>query len=98
MRGRAAVFLFLLLIPTLPASPQCTQTSVFSDPFRQSFLDLAVDGNDLWAATGYGVALFDRGLDPPAPVATLALSGVTRVVRVQGSYVYAGSGSNVVVL
>ena len=54
MLGRAAVAVSLLLIPAV-AFPQCNLTQVASVPFRASYLDVAIDGNDLWTATSYGV-------------------------------------------
>src|SRR5258707_866414 len=80
MRGRAAVLILLLLLP-VPLAAQCNFTLVSSGEFRASYLDIAVDSNDLWAATAYGVQLFDRSVDPPSLVASLALPGVTRVIR-----------------
>ena len=92
MLGRVAVAVSLILIPVV-AFPQCNLTQVASVPFRASYLDLAIDGNDLWTATSYGVSLYDRGVDPPALIASLPLPGITRTVRVANGIAYAGSGS-----
>lgn len=97
MLGRVAVAVFLLLIPVV-AIPQCNLTQVASVPFRASYLDVAVDGNDLWAATSYGVSLYDRAVDPPALIASLPVPGITRVVRVSNGIAYAGSGSTLFVV
>jgi len=97
MRGRVAAILLLSLI-ALPAFPQCNLAPVYSAQFRSSILDLAIDNNDLWAATSYGVSLYDRSVDPPKLVASIAVPGVTRVVRVANGTVYAGSGSSIVVI
>ncbi len=86
------------LLISSPALPQCNFTPVLSDPFRSSILDLAIDGNDLWAATSYGLALFDRSVDPPRLTATLAVPGTTRVIRLGNSLVYAGSGNSIAVV
>lgn len=67
-------------------------------PFRASALDVAADGNDLWVATGYGLQLLDRTVDPPALVASLAIPGTTRVARPHNGLVYAGSGTKIVVV
>ena len=67
MFGRAAVAVSLLLV-SFEAFPQCNLSQVASVPFRASYLDIAIDGNDLWAATSYGVSLFDRSVDPPAMI------------------------------
>jgi hypothetical protein len=97
MLGRVAVAVSLILIP-VSVSAQCNLTQVASVPFRASYLDLAIDGNDLWAATSYGVSLYDRGVDPPVLIASLPLPGITRVVRVANGIVYAGSGSTLFVV
>src|SRR5437764_12686743 len=96
MRGCAAVLLVLFL--GSPLSAQCNSSLVYSGPFRASYLDLAIDGIDLWAATGYGVQLFDRSVDPPALVTSISLPGITRVVRAVNGTAYAGSGSSVYVI
>ena len=92
MRVRVlAVVIAFLLVPT--AFPQCSVSPVFSTQFRSTFNDLALDGNDLWTATSNGVSLYDRGVDPPAFVASLALPGTTRIVRVLSGSAYIGSGN-----
>jgi len=97
MRARVlAVVIAFLLAPS--ALPQCNIAPVFSTQFRSTFNDLALDGNDLWTATSYGLALYDRGVDPPAFVASIALPGTTRVVRVANGSAYAGSGNAVAVV
>jgi len=100
MSGRVkAAFSFLLLLFPQLVDAQCNFTPRSSGQFRATMLDLAVDGSDLWAATGYGVQLLDRTVDPPLPVASVALPDTTRVVRTGGSgLVYAGSGSRLYVL
>jgi hypothetical protein len=95
MLGRVAVAVSLLLIPAV-AFPQCNLTQVASVPFRASYLDVAIDGNDLWTATSYGVSLYDRSVDPPALIASLPLPGITRVVRAANGIAYAGSGSTLI--
>ncbi|MDP9361516.1 MAG: hypothetical protein M3P29_08695, partial [Acidobacteriota bacterium] len=97
MLGRVAVAVSLLLLPVV-AFPQCNLAQVASVPFRASYLDIAIDGNDLWAATSYGVSLYDRSVDPPALIVSLPLPGVTRVVRAASSFAYAGSGSTLYVV
>ena len=91
-----AVAIAFLLAP--PALPQCNFVPVFSDPFRSSILDLAIDGNDLWAATSYGIALYDRAVDPPRLVASIAVPGTTRIVRTGNGVIYAGSGNAIAVV
>jgi len=97
MLGRVAVAVLLLLIPVV-VFPQCNLTQVASVPFRASYLDVALDGNDLWAATSYGISLYDRGVDPPALIASLPLPGITRAVRVANGIAYAGSGSTLYIV
>lgn len=96
MRGCVAAVLLLFL--GSPLSAQCNASLVYSGAFRASYLDLAIDGNDLWAATSYGVQLFDRTVDPPALVASISVPGITRVVRAVNGVAYAGSGSSVYVI
>jgi hypothetical protein len=93
MRGR--VIAVLLLLSSSTASPQCDFQLEYSGAFRATYFDLAIDGNDLWAATGYGLQLFDLGADPPGRVASAPLPGVTRVVRAAGGIAYASSGSEI---
>src|ERR1043166_846812 len=93
MRGCVIAVLFLSLLPS--AFPQCTLTPISSAPFRASVLDVSIDGNELWAATGYGVQLFDRTVDPPQRLASIAIPGVTRIVRAKNGIVYVGSGSSI---
>src|SRR5882757_2217328 len=97
MLGRVAVAISILFV-AVTAFPQCNLSQVASIPFRASYLDIAIDGNDLWAATSYGLSLYDRGVDPPALVASLPLPGITRVVRVTNGRAYAGSGSTLYVI
>jgi hypothetical protein len=97
MFGRVAVAVSLLLV-SFEAFPQCNLTQVASVPFRASYLDIAIDGNDLWAATSYGVSLFDRSVDPPALIVAFPLPGITRVVRAVNGLAYVGSGSSLFVV
>ncbi|PYQ47137.1 MAG: hypothetical protein DMF59_19695 [Acidobacteria bacterium] len=76
----------------------CNIAPVLSDQFRSSIVDLAVDGNDLWAATSYGVAVYDRSVDPPRLVASLPVPGTTRLVRLGNGVAYAGSGNTIAVI
>jgi len=98
MLGRVAVAISLLLLLPAVAFPQCNLTQVATIPFRASYLDISLDGNDLWAATSYGLALYDRSIDPPAFVASLPLPGITRVVRAANGVAYAGSGSTLFIV
>jgi len=97
MLGRVAAAVSLLLFPIVAFS-QCNLTQIASVPFRASYLDVAIDGNDLWAATSYGVSLYDRSVDPPALIASLPLPGITRVVRAANGIAYAGSGATLYVI
>ena len=97
MLGRVAVAISILFV-AVTAFPQCNLTQVASLPFRSSYLDIAIDGNDLWAATSYGLSLYDKTVDPPLLVASLPLPGITRTVRVTNGLAYAGSGSTLFVV
>jgi hypothetical protein len=98
MLGRVVVAVVLLFLLPVVAFPQCSLTQVASVPYRASFLDIAIDGNDLWAATSYGLSLYDRSVDPPALVVAFPLPGVTRVVRAANGFAYAGSGTTLYVV
>jgi len=87
--------LLLSVLALLPLSAQCNFAPVSSTQFRATILDLAIDGNDLWAATSYGLTLYDRSIDPPSFVASIALPGTTRIVRAANGLAYAGSGSSI---
>jgi hypothetical protein len=95
---RARVLAVLIAVLATPLLPQCNFTPVLSDPFRSSILDLAIDGNDLWAATGYGLALYDRSVDPPRLSGLIAIPGVTRDVPVANGLAYAASGNSIAVV
>src|ERR1043165_1216146 len=97
MRVRVLAVVIPFLVVSTPIA-QCTVAPVFSAQLRSTFNDLAVDGNDLWTATGYGVALYDRRDDPPSLVASLALPGTTRVVRVVNGVAYVGTGNAIAVV
>src|ERR1041385_2004779 len=97
MRVRVPAVVIASLVAA-SAFAQCNVAPIYSTQFRSTFNDLALDGSDLWAATGYGLALYDRGVDPPAFVASIAIPGTTRVVRVANGFAYAGSGNAVVVV
>ncbi len=98
MLGRVAAASLLALLLAAPALPQCGLTPVASAQFRSTILDLAIDGNRLWAATSYGLALYDLTADPPPILDTIALPGTTRAVRVAGGVAYAASGSAIQVV
>ncbi|HSP35905.1 MAG TPA: hypothetical protein VLU46_16450 [Thermoanaerobaculia bacterium] len=87
-----------ILFAAAPALPQCDYRFQYSGQYRASILDLAVDNNDLWAASGYGVALYDRSVDPPKLVATAGLPGVTSIVRVANGIVYAAGTSGLSII
>ncbi|HET8798685.1 MAG TPA: hypothetical protein VFO89_13415, partial [Thermoanaerobaculia bacterium] len=100
MRGRVtAVLSILLLSLSLPAAAQCNWTPRYSGQFRTTALDVSVDNDFLWLATGYGVQLLQRSGTAVRPLHAVALPGSTRVVRANGSgLAYAGSGSRLYVL
>src|SRR5205823_898976 len=93
MRGCVAALFSSILVLSLSA--QCNYSLGYSGPFRASYLDLAIDGSDLWTATSYGVQLFNRSVDPPSLVASIAVPGITRVIRVANGTAYAGSSTRI---
>lgn len=98
MLGRVAAVAAASLLFAVPSFPQCKYSPARSAPFRASALDLAIEGNDLWVATSYGVALYDRSVDPPQFTARYAVAGLTRVVRARNEIAYAGSGTTIAVV
>src|SRR5437899_6992663 len=94
MLGRVSAVVILLLT-TNTAFPQCNLAPVASAQFRSTIFDLSVDGNRLWAATSYGLTLYDLTADPPLILDSIALPGPTRVVRASKATAYAASGSNI---
>src|SRR5688572_29988275 len=99
MRGRVIpVLLFLSLLLSDTAAANCALQLQYSIPFRASFLDLSIDGTDLWTATGHGVRLFDRADAAPRLADSLDLPGITRVIRALNGVAYAASGSTIHVL
>lgn len=96
-RVKAVVLLSLLVLLSSNAVADCSKwTATTSSPFRTTALDLSVDANFLWVATGYGVQLLENG----RIVDAIGLPGTTRVVRAHGGngIAYAGSGSSIYVL
>src|SRR5947208_14177621 len=97
MCGRVAAVLLTLFL-SAPAFPQCSLAPVASAQFRSTILDLSIDGNRLWAATSYGLTLYDLTADPPPILDTVALPGTTRAVRAANGLAYAASGSAIAVV
>jgi hypothetical protein len=91
---RAALAL-LFLLAAAPSFAQCEYRSIYSAQFRSTAFDLAIDGTDLWVASGYGVELYDRRTDPPVGVTSLPVPGLTTEVEASGGLAYAGSGSRI---
>jgi len=98
VRRSLPLLLALLVLQAVPSAAQCNFPPVYSEQFRSTALDLAIDGNDLWVATSYGLTLYDRSVDPPAGIASIALPGPTNRVRARGGIAYAGSGDSVFVV
>ncbi|HEX8253965.1 MAG TPA: hypothetical protein VF846_12530, partial [Thermoanaerobaculia bacterium] len=94
MCGRVKAVLFLLLLSS-SLSADCNWTPRTSAQFRTTALDLSIDGNFVWLATGYGVQL----LEGARVVDALALPGNTRVIHADGNgFAYVGSGARIYVL
>jgi hypothetical protein len=96
--GRAVAGLLSLFL-SLPIVADCSWQPRFSGAFRTTALDLAVDGNYLWVATGYGISLFERTSGGLNPLHSVALPGTSRTIVITGDgWAYAGSGSKVFAL
>ncbi len=93
MRGRVLLIFGVLLSLPLRLRSDCAFVPISSGQFRSTIYDIAVDGTDLWAATGYGVALYDATNDPPVLRRSLAIAGRTTSVRATSGYALVGSGS-----
>lgn len=98
MRGRvAAVLLSFLLVSSLGAD--CNFSPRYSGQFRATVYDVAIDGDFVWTATGYGVQLMQATANGPELLDAVALPGSSRVIAPNGNgLAYAGSGDNLVVL
>ena len=90
--------LFLFFFVAATATAQCNYQLDYGGPYRASYFDVVVDGNDLWTATGYGLQVFDRSVDPPRSLDIIPLPSLTRVVRASGGIAYAGSGGSIYVV
>jgi hypothetical protein len=99
MRGRVTAVLVLLLSLSSAAHSQCNWTPRYSGQFRSTALDVSIDNDFLWVATGYGVQLLRRTGTTLVSLDSAALPGSTRVVRANGSgLAYVGSGSSLFVV
>jgi len=99
MRGRAAILVVLpVLLLSSPAFSQCSDSLVASVPFRSTAYDVFIDGNDLWLATGYGVALYDRSVDPPTLSSEVSVPQTTKLVRAANGTAYAAGGAGIAVI
>ena len=96
--ARTPLLTLLLLTAVFPAYPQCTLAPVYDGAYRGTALDTALDGDDLWVATSWGLALYAAAFDPPRPVTTIVLPGTTSSVTTSSGNVYVGSGSKVYVV
>ncbi|MFN2442789.1 MAG: hypothetical protein ABR517_08905 [Thermoanaerobaculia bacterium] len=84
--------LFLVLFGG-SAFGQCEFRSAFDLRFRDTALDLSLDGNDLWVATGWGVALWDAAAE--RPVTSLSIERTTVAVQAVPGGAWVGSGTSV---
>lgn len=86
--------LLLLLAVDSAATEHLPWPVTWSSPHRHTALDLAVDGSDVWTATGWGVVL-QTAVAEAAPVAgtSVAVPGRTASVAARGGIAWAGSGA-----
>ncbi|HEX9164171.1 MAG TPA: hypothetical protein VF980_20885 [Thermoanaerobaculia bacterium] len=99
MRGRViAVLLSFFLLSSGSAFSQCDYRLQFSGEYRASVFDIWIDGNDLWTASGYGVQLYDRTIDPPRLTGSVRIPGLTRLVRAANGVAYAGGSAGLSVV
>ena len=96
---RRFLLIFAILITLAVDSPAaCNLPTVYTEQFRATAHDLSIDGGDLWVATNYGVALYDRTVDPPSLRASIAVPGPSTTVASSGGIAYVGSGREVYVV
>jgi len=93
-----AVLLILSLLLPLSTHSACDQTQRYSSQYRSTYTDLAVEGNDLWATTIYGVELLDRSAGAPRILGSLALRGATSTLASTPTLAYVGSGNEIIVV
>ncbi len=98
MVGRVIAVLSTFLFVTTTAFSQCDYHQLFSGEYRASAFDLSIDGSDLWMATGYGVQLYDRSVDPPRLIGSTGAPGLTRIVRASNGIAYAGGSDGISVI
>ncbi|HEV8659775.1 MAG TPA: hypothetical protein VGS96_14280, partial [Thermoanaerobaculia bacterium] len=89
---------FLIFLFASTALSQCDYRFQYSGAYRASIFDVWIDNNDLWAATGYGAALYDRSVDPPRLAAATGIAGLTRVVRGANGIAYAAGTNGITVV
>jgi len=92
-RAWVVVFSLVLALSGGSASAQCDYRNAFDLRFRDSALGLSLDGNDLWIATGWGVALWDAAAE--RPVTSLSIEGSTLAVQAVPGGAWVGSGTRV---
>ena len=98
MRGRVIPLLLGFLFLSNTAFPQCDYRALYSAPLRSTYFDIAAEGSEIWAATGYGVQLLDAHSSVPRVLALVAVPEVTRTIEVRDGVAYAGSGNSVHVI
>lgn len=96
-RAVAAVASTLFLFGTTGFA-QCDYRLQYSGEYRASIFDIFIDGNDLWTASGYGIQLYDRSVDPPRLMASAGIPGLTRVVRASNGIAYAAGSMGIAVV
>ncbi|MGZ5475047.1 MAG: hypothetical protein ACXW29_01040 [Thermoanaerobaculia bacterium] len=74
---RVVLFSSISFLFVSTAFPQCDDRLQYSGQYRASIFDIAIDGNDLWTASGYGVQLYDRSVDPPRLSGSAGIPGLT---------------------
>lgn len=93
-RARVVVLSSLLFFFSIAvAEAACDFRSGFDLRFRDAALDLSIEGNDIWTATGSGVSLWDAAGE--RPVGSLALPGTTTAVQAVTGGVWAASGTRI---
>jgi len=99
MRGRV-ISLLLLVFLSDQLSAACSWTPRYSGQYRTTAFDVAIDSEGfVWIASGYGVQIMEPLANGGVGfVDGAAIPGSTRVITVNGTIGYAGSGSRVYIL
>lgn len=88
---RAIIFFSAILLLPSALLSECEYRHLSSHPFRLTGHDVALSGEEVWVATMFGLAVYERGSGEPS--GSIALAGPTTEVEPAAGVVFAGSGT-----